>query len=72
MIPATEIAKKHLGRPLTNAVMLGGAAALTGLVRLSSVTQAIQNRFHGKVGEGNVAAAVAAYEMVSSMKEEAK
>ena len=72
MIPATEIAKKHLGRPLPNAVMLGGAAALTGLVRLSSVTQAIQNRFHGKVGEGNVAAAVAAYEMVSSMKEEAK
>ncbi|MFQ9338837.1 MAG: 2-oxoacid:acceptor oxidoreductase family protein, partial [Varibaculum sp.] len=38
MIPATEIAKKHLGRPLPNAVMLGGAAALTGLVRLSSVT----------------------------------
>ena len=72
MIPATEIAKKHLGRPLPNAVMLGGAAALTGLVRLSSVTQAIQNRFHGKVGESNVAAAVAAYEMVSSMKEEAK
>lgn len=72
MIPATEIAKKHLGRPLPNAVMLGGAAALTGLVRLSSVTQAIQNRFHGKVGEGNVSAAVAAYEMVSSMKAEAK
>ena len=26
MIPATEIAKKHLGRPLPNAVMLGGSS----------------------------------------------
>lgn len=68
-IPATEIAKEHVGRPLPNAVMLGGAAALTGLVRLESVEEAIRGKFHGRIGEANVAAASAAYELVSRMIE---
>ena len=33
-VPATEIALKHLGRPLPNAVLLGGFAALSGLITL--------------------------------------
>ena len=33
-LPATEIALKHLGRPLPNAVLLGGFAALSGLITL--------------------------------------
>lgn len=70
-IPATELAKEHLGRPLPNAVLLGGVAALTGLVKLSSVSKAIRNKFKGKVGEGNVAAAAAAYELLTEMKQEA-
>ena len=36
-MPATEIAREHLGRPLPNAVLLGGFAALTGVVSLESV-----------------------------------
>ncbi len=32
-LPATEIAREHLGRPLPNAVLLGGFAALTGRSR---------------------------------------
>src|SRR5688500_11894555 len=31
-VPATEIAREHVGRPLPNAVLLGGFAALTGIV----------------------------------------
>jgi hypothetical protein len=31
-MPATEMALKHLGRPLPNAVLLGGFAALSGLI----------------------------------------
>ena len=31
-VPATELAREHLGRPLPNAALLGGFAALTGLV----------------------------------------
>lgn len=69
-VPATEIAKEHVGRPVPNAVLLGAVAALTGLIRLSSVTSAIRHRFHGQVGEGNVAAAAAAFELVTNRKSE--
>ena len=67
-IPAFDIAREHVGRPLPNAVMLGGVAALTGLIRLESVAGAIRVRFPGRVADGNVAAATAAFEMVSKHK----
>ena len=60
-VPATELAREHLGRPLPNAAMLGGFAALTGQVSLDSVVAAIQARFHGTAGAGNAAAATAAH-----------
>jgi pyruvate ferredoxin oxidoreductase gamma subunit len=63
-VPATEIALKHLGRPLPNAVLLGGFAALAGLVTLDAVAHAIRAKFSGKVAEGNVAAATEAYQAV--------
>jgi pyruvate ferredoxin oxidoreductase gamma subunit len=63
-VPATEIAMKHLGRPLPNAVLLGGFAALSGLVTLPAVAHAIREKFSGKVAEGNIAAAGEAYEYV--------
>ena len=63
-VPATEIALKHLGRPLPNAVLLGGFAALSGLVSLQAVTHAIRDTFSGKVADGNAAAAAEAFEYV--------
>ena len=63
-VPATEIALKHLGRPLPNAVLLGGFAALSELVTLEAVSQAIGKKFSGKVAEGNVAGAAEAFEYV--------
>ena len=54
-MPATELAREHLGRPLPNAALLGGFAALTGLVSLESVAAAIRRTFPGKLGDGNVA-----------------
>jgi pyruvate ferredoxin oxidoreductase gamma subunit len=62
--PATDFAREHLGRPLPNAALLGGFAALTGQVSLASVVAAILARFHGPSGEGNAAAAKATYEHV--------
>jgi pyruvate ferredoxin oxidoreductase gamma subunit len=62
--PATEIARRHLGRPLPNAALLGGFAALTGTMRLGSVTVAIRERFRGAAGDGNAAAAEACFEYV--------
>ena len=69
-VPATDIALKHLGRPLPNAVLLGGFAALSGLITLDAVTHAIAEKFSGKVAQGNVAAATEAFEFVRHAFEE--
>ena len=61
-VPATEIARTHLGRPLPNAALLGAFAWLTGVVDIGSVRAAIVARFPGTIGERNVAAATAAFE----------
>lgn len=63
-VPATEIAREHLGRPLPNAALLGAVAALTGQVSLAAVCAAIRDRFPGAVGEGNARAAEAAHRLV--------
>jgi pyruvate ferredoxin oxidoreductase gamma subunit len=63
-VPASELAREHLGRPLPNAALLGGFAALTGVVSIDSVAGAIRRRFAAATGEGNVAAALAAYPAV--------
>lgn len=68
-VPAADIARKHTGRTVPNAVLLGAAAALTGLYKKESVSAAIMQRFPGKVGEMNVAAADEAYHLVAALKE---
>ncbi|MCB9558905.1 MAG: 2-oxoacid:acceptor oxidoreductase family protein [Kofleriaceae bacterium] len=60
-VPATEIARAHLGRPLPSAALLGGFAGLTGAVALDSLRAAIRERFAGDVGERNAAAAAATF-----------
>jgi pyruvate ferredoxin oxidoreductase gamma subunit len=65
-VPATDIAREHLGRPLPNAALLGAFAALTGEVSLDAVCAAIQERFPGDVGDGNARAAAAAHDHVRS------
>jgi len=64
-VPAAELAREHTGRAVANATLLGGFAALTGMVSLDAVARAISERFAGAVGEGNVAAAQAAHAWVS-------
>lgn len=60
-MPATAIAREHLGRPLPNSVLLGGFAGLCDVVGLDAVTQALRDRFPGKLGDMNTAAATAAF-----------
>jgi len=69
-VPATEMAMKHLGRPLPNAVLLGGFAALSGLITLEAVAHAIREKFAGKVADANMAAASEAHEFVKKELEE--
>ena len=63
-IPAGEIARRHLGKPLPNAALLGGFAALTGRLGLAAVEDAIRERFPGAAGEANAAAAAECFELI--------
>lgn len=65
-VAASDIAKEHVGRPLPNAALLGGLAAMTGIVHLDAVTAAIRAKFPPAIAEGNVAAAQAAFDLVAA------
>ena len=69
-VAATELAMKHIGRPLPNAVLLGGFAAVSGVIKLESVVAAIREKFPGRVGEANAAAAREAYELLATKTKE--
>jgi len=70
-VAATELALKHVGRPVPNVPLLGGFAAASGLIRLESVIKAINDKFSGKVAAGNVAAATEAFNIVRKEMESA-
>ena len=52
-VPATDLSRERLGRALPNTALLGGFAALTGVVTLDAVQDAIRQRFTGEVAEAN-------------------
>lgn len=64
-VPASQLALQHVGKPLPNAALLGGFAALTGVIQLASVDAAIGDRFAGKIADGNIAAAHGAFDAVT-------
>ena len=65
-VPAADLAREHIGRPIPNAALLGGFAALSGLITIGSVAEAIRERFTGRMADGNVAAAEAAFDFVQA------
>ena len=71
-VPATELAMKHVGRPVPNVPLLGAFAALGGLISLDAVQAAIQQKFRGAVALGNMAAAREAYEIVMEQEKQAE
>jgi pyruvate ferredoxin oxidoreductase gamma subunit len=64
--PASDLAEKHLGRPMANVGMVAGFAAVTGFITKDSVEYAIKKKFKGKMGELNAIVAAEAFEYVSS------
>jgi pyruvate ferredoxin oxidoreductase gamma subunit len=80
-VPATEIALRRIGRPVPNAALLGGFAALSGQIGIESVCAAIGERFAhvgaghardpARIAEQNKAAAREAFEHVRAEKAEA-
>ncbi len=68
-LPASELALKHVGRAVPNAALLGGFAAITGVIKLPSVLAAIREKFPSAIAEKNVAAATEAFDLASSTTE---
>ncbi|MEL6435396.1 MAG: 2-oxoacid:acceptor oxidoreductase family protein [Pseudomonadota bacterium] len=48
-INASALAKEHVGRPVPNAALLGGFAAVGGVIELEAVQKAISTKFGGAV-----------------------
>jgi pyruvate ferredoxin oxidoreductase gamma subunit len=64
-VPATEVALRQIGKPLPNAAMLGGFAALTAEVTIAAISSALRERFSGNpsVAERNVAAVAEVFQL---------
>ncbi|MBB1077501.1 2-oxoacid:acceptor oxidoreductase family protein [Rhodoferax sp. 4810] len=72
IVPASELAMKHVGRPVPNVPLLGAFAAAAGLISLDAVHKAIDQKFSGPVAKGNQAAAKEAYDIVIEQERKAK
>lgn len=69
-VGASDIARAQPGTVRPNAALLGGLAALTGIVSLDCVVQAIRARFAGEVAETNATAARACFDVVTRERRE--
>jgi len=70
-MPASDIAVKHLGRPLANVALVAGYAALSGVMTLASLTYALAERFSGEMGQHNTKVADEAYHFMESRMHDA-
>ncbi|MCW4046619.1 MAG: pyruvate ferredoxin oxidoreductase subunit gamma [Candidatus Bathyarchaeota archaeon] len=61
-VPATEIALRILGMPITNTALLGTVARATGIVALESVEKTVKERFRLDIAEKNIAVIKEAYQ----------
>jgi 2-oxoacid:acceptor oxidoreductase gamma subunit (pyruvate/2-ketoisovalerate family) len=61
-VPATQIALKILGMPITNTAMLGTVVRATNIVKLGSIEKTVKERFRLDLAEKNFAVIKEAYE----------
>jgi 2-oxoacid:acceptor oxidoreductase gamma subunit (pyruvate/2-ketoisovalerate family) len=60
-VPATEIALRILGAPITNTALLGVVAKSTGIVSLEGIQKTLKGRFRPDLAEKNFAVIQEAY-----------
>jgi len=61
-VPATELALKILGAPITNTAMLGAVAKATGIVTMTGIEKTVKERFKAELADKNMAVVKQAYE----------
>ena len=64
--PASDIAEKHLGRPMANVGVVAGFASITGAISKASIEYAVKEKFSGKMGALNVQVVDDAFDYISS------
>jgi pyruvate ferredoxin oxidoreductase gamma subunit len=64
VVPATEIALKHVGRAVPNVPLLAAFAAITGSISLEALVHAIEDKFPPRIAASNVAAAREAHALL--------
>lgn len=65
-VPATEIALKLLGAPITNTALLGVVARATEIVSMNGIETALKEKFRADLAEKNMAVIKQAYEEAKS------
>jgi pyruvate ferredoxin oxidoreductase gamma subunit len=68
-VPASDLARARLGRPLPNTALLGALAGLTGVVELQALQLAMRQRFAGEAGELNALLAADGFALVTHSPE---
>jgi pyruvate ferredoxin oxidoreductase gamma subunit len=63
-LPATQLAKTHLGRPVPNTALLAAFLALTEMLPMSALTGALGQKFRGDILERNLRLIEAAAQQV--------
>jgi 2-oxoacid:acceptor oxidoreductase gamma subunit (pyruvate/2-ketoisovalerate family) len=64
--PATKIALKILGTPITNTAMLGAVARASNIVSLQGIEKSLKKRFNRDLAEKNFTVIKEAYEKTKS------
>jgi len=70
-VPATELARQCIGRPVPNTALLGGLVAMTDVVPLTALLAAIRRRFENELADANATAASKAAAYVRAEREAA-
>ncbi|MBI1285221.1 MAG: pyruvate oxidoreductase subunit gamma [Thiobacillus sp.] len=53
-LPATQLAKTHLGRPVPNTALLSAFLTLTQILPMDALTKALEQKFRGDILERNL------------------
>ena len=64
VVPATDIALKILGAPMTNTALLGAVAKVTGIVTLDGIQKTLKGKFRPDLAEKNFSVIQNAYNEV--------
>ena len=63
-LPATEMALKYIKQAKPNTVLLGAFAALSQMIKIPALEDAIRGKFPKKIAESNITATIAGYNLI--------